>query len=550
MKKGSKSLFALVSSILLLGTALAGCGGNSAAPTSQSNSNNQPTAEAQASTGPKVFKANLHSEPPTADPGIAEDATSGTIVRATFDGLTRLDKDAKPIKSVAEDVKVSEDLKTYTFTLRDSKWSNGEPVTAQDFEFSWKRAIDAKTASNYAYQLFYIKNGEKANKGEVGLDQVGVKALDEKTLQVELENPTPFFLELTAFYTYFPVSKKVVETNPKWAAEASTHVGNGPFKMESWEHKSKIVLVKNENYWDKDVVKLDRMEFSMIEDENTELSMFDNGELDWAGAPMSSLPLDAVPALKESGKFKNYVTVSTYMLKMNTEKKPFNNVKIRKAFAYAINRQEITDAVLQQGQLPATALVPPTMALQPDGYFKDNDAETAKKLLAEGMQEEGITQLPPISYSYNNKGENAKIAEAIQDQWRKTLGVEVKLEAKEWKVYIEDLHQGNYQIGRMSWLGDFNDPINFLEMFKDKMGGNNDTRWENAKYKDLLNQSAKITDPEQRKEVLKEAEAILMDEMPMTPIYFRTESYVKSDKVKEVLLDPLGNVDFKWATVE
>ncbi len=549
MKKFTKITITLLSAALVLGAALVGCSSNTASPTAQQN-NGQSTSAQAPSSAPKVFRANLHSEPPTADPGIAEDATSGAVVRATFDGLTRLDKDAKPMNSVAQDVKISDDRKTYTFTLRDSKWSNGEPVTAKDFEFAWKRALDPKTASNYAYQLYYIKNGEKANKGEVPLDQVGVKALDDKTLQVELENPTPFFLELTAFYTYYPVNRKVVEANPKWATEAKTHVGNGPFKIESWEHKNKMVLVKNENYWDKDAVKLDRIEFAMIEDENTELSMWENGELDWAGAPMSSLPLDAVPALKESGKFKNYVTISTYMFKMNTEKPPFNNVKIRKAFAYAINRKEITDAVLQQGQIPATGYVPPTMGLNPDGYFKDNDVDTAKKLLAEGMKELGITKLPPITFSYNNKGENAKIAEAVQDQWRKSLGVDVKLEAKEWKVYIEDLHQGNFQIGRMSWLGDFNDPINFLEVFKEKMGGNNDTRWENAKYKELLNQSAKETDPAKRKEILKQAEAILMDEMPMTPIYFRTESYVKNDKVKDVILDPLGNVDFKWATIE
>lgn len=548
MNKNSKGRIALLSSALVLSVALAGCGGNSAAPTTQNNT--QPTADQAAQAGPKVFRANLHSEPPTADPGIAEDATSGMLVRATFDGLTRLDKDAKPIKSVASDVKVSDDQKTYTFTIRESKWSNGDPVTAQDFEYAWKRALDPKTASNYAYQLYYIKNGEKANKGEVGLDQVGVKALDDKTLQVELENPTPFFLELTAFYTYYPVDKKIVEANPKWAAEASTHVGNGPFKMETWDHKNKIVLTKNENYWDKDTVKLDRLELAMIEDENTELSMFENGELDWAGAPLSSLPLDAVQSLKDSGKFKSYMTVSTFFFKMNTEKKPFDNEKIRKAFSYAINRKEITDAVLQQGQIPATSFVPPTMALNADGYFKDNDVETAKKLLAEGMKEEGISKLPPITFSYNNKGENAKIAEAVQDQWRKALGVEVKLEAKEWKVYIEDLHQGNYQIGRMSWLGDFNDPVNFLEIFKDKNGGNNDTRWEDAKYKDLLNQSAKETDQTKRKELMRQAEQILMDQMPMTPIYFRTESYVQNDKVKDVALDPLGNIDFKWASIE
>ncbi|MGD8192653.1 peptide ABC transporter substrate-binding protein [Brevibacillus ginsengisoli] len=548
MKKYSKGIFALLSSTLVLGAALAGCSGNTAAPTTQKNT--EPTANQGATSSQKVFRANLHSEPPTADPGIAEDSTSGVLVRAAFDGLTRLDKDAKPVKSVAQDFKVSADQKTYTFTLRDSKWSNGDPVTAHDFEYAWKRALDPKTASNYAYQLFYIKNGEKANKGEVGLDQVGVKALDDKTLQVELENPTPFFLELTSFYTYAPVDKKIVATNPKWATEAKTIVGNGPFKFDTWDHKNKIILTKNENYWDKDAVKLDRIELSMIEDENTELSMFDNGELDWAGAPMSSLPLDAVQSLKDSGKFKSYVSVSTYMFKMNSEKKPFDNPKIRKAFAYAINRKEITDGVLQQGQIPATGFVPPSMSLNPNGYFKDNDVETAKKLLAEGMKEAGITKLPPITFSYNNKGENGKIAEAVQDQWRKALGVDVKLEAKEWKVFIEDLHQGNFQIARMTWVGDFNDPVNFLEVFKDKKGGNNDTLWEDPKYKDLLNQSAKETDPAKRKELMKQAESILMDQMPMTPIYYRTEAYVQNDKVKDVALDPLGNIDFKWATIE
>ncbi len=497
-----------------------------------------------------MLKLNLHSEPPTADPGLAEDSTSGAITRATFDGLTRTTEDGKPHESIAEKIEVSQDLLTYTFKIRDAKWSNGDPVTAHDFEFAWKRVLDPKTAANYAYQLYYIKNAEKANKGEAKLDDVGVKALDDKTLQVTLENPTPYFLELTAFYTYYPVNKKVVEANPKWAAEASTHVGNGPFKMESWEHKSKLVLVKNENYWDKDAVKLDRIEFSMVEDENTELSMYENGEIDWAGAPLSSLPTDAIPALKDSGKMTTQPIAGTYWYKFNTEKAPFNNVKIRKAFTYAINRQAIIDNVTQTNQQPAMGAVPPSMALKADGYFKDNDVETAKKLLEEGMKELGITKLPPITLSYNTSEGHKKIAEAIQDQWKKNLGVEVKLENKEWKVYLEDLHQGKFQIGRMGWLGDFNDPINFLELYKDKKGGNNDTNWENPKYKELLNKSALEQDPAKRKEILAQAEAILMEEMPIAPIYFYTQSYVKKDNIKGVILDGLGFVDYKWASIE
>ncbi|CAM3427223.1 peptide ABC transporter substrate-binding protein [Brevibacillus invocatus] len=538
-----KNVFVAMSSILVLGAALAGCGGgNQAAPENNSGSN----AEAPA-TGPKVLKLNLRSEPPTADPGIAEDSTSGTIIRATFEGLTRTGEDGKVHEAAAESYEVSEDGTKYTFKLRDAKWSNGDPVTAGDFEFAWKRALDPKTASNYAYQLYYIKNGEAFNKGEATMDDVGVKALDDKTLEVTLQNPTPFFTELTAFYTYYPVNKKVVEANEKWAADAATHVGNGPFKLTTWEHKNKLVVEKNENYWDNSAVKVDKIEFSMVEDENTELSMFDNGELDWAGAPTSALPTDAIPALKDSGKMKTQPTAGTYWYKFNTEKAPFNNVKIRKAFAYAIDRQGLIDNVLQAGQLPATGAVPPSMALNKDGYFKDNDVETAKKLLEEGMKEEGITSMPTVTLSYNTSEGHKKIAEAIQDQWKKNLGVDVKLENKEWKVYIEDLHQGNYQIGRMGWLGDFNDPINFLELYKDKKGGNNDTNWENPKYKELLNQSALEQDPAKRSAILAEAEQILMDEMPIMPIYFYTQSWVQNEKVTGVIVDGLGNVDYKYA---
>ncbi|WNC15323.1 peptide ABC transporter substrate-binding protein [Brevibacillus brevis] len=544
-----KNVFVAMSSILVLGAALAGCGGNAAKPADTGASQGSAPAAEKPASGPKVLRVNLHSEPPTADPGIAEDSTSGTIVRATFEGLTRTGEDGKVHEAAAESYTVSEDGKTYTFKLRDAKWSNGDPVTAKDFEYAWKRALDPKTASNYAYQLYYIKNGEAFNKGKAKVEDVGVKALDDKTLEVTLENPTPFFTELTAFYTYYPVNQKVVEGNDKWAADGKTHVGNGPFKLESWEHKNKLVLVKNDNYWDKDKVKLDKIEFSMVEDENTELSMFDNGELDWAGSPTSSLPTDAIPALKDSGKMKTQPIAGTYWYKFNTEKAPFNNVKIRKAFTYAIDRQSLIDNVLQTGQIPATGAVPPSMALNKDGYFKDNDIETAKKLLEEGMKEEGLTKLPTITLSYNTSEAHKKIAEAIQDQWKKNLGVDVKLENKEWKVYIEDLHQGKFQIGRMGWLGDFNDPINFLELYKDKKGGNNDTNWENPKYKELLNQSALEKDPEKRKAILAQAEQILMDDMPIMPIYFYTDSWVQNDKVSGVVIDGLGAVDYKNADI-
>lgn len=550
----TKNVFALLSSIVIAGSALAGCAGtNTTAPstTPTDSGTTQPAAPAETKTGPKVMRLSITSEPSTADPAIAEDSQSNMMVTSLFAGLTRIGENDKPVEEVADKIDVSPDSLTYTFHLRDSVWSNGDPVTAHDFEFAWKRALDPKTASNYAYQLYYLKGGEAFNTGKGKAEDVGVKALDDKTLEVKLANPTPFFLELTAFMTYMPVNKKVVEANPKWAMEAATHVGNGPFKLTQWEHKSKVVFEKNDTYFDKDAVKTDKIDVSMIEDENTSLSMFENGELDWVGAPYNSIPLDAMPALKEAGKVQLKPIATSYWYKFNTEKAPFNNAKIRKAFAYAINRQAIVDNVTQANQQPAMGMLPPSMAVKPDGYFKDNDLETAKKLLEEGMKEAGLKQLPEITISHNTGEGHKKIAEAIQDQWKKGLGVDVKIENQEFKVYLDSLHQGNYQIGRIGWIADFNDPINYMEVFRDKDGGNNDTRWENPRYKELVTLAAKEMDMEKRKQYFAEAEQIIMDEMPFIPIYYYTRAWVPGDNVAHgIYQDPLGNADLKWVEMK
>ncbi|WP_281869287.1 peptide ABC transporter substrate-binding protein [Brevibacillus parabrevis] len=546
MNKTFKLLFGVS---LVAGSILAGCSGNqAAAPPSAPAEQKAGEAKQTASAGkPQVFRANLTSEPSTADPGLAKDATSGAVVRATFDGLTRLDKDAKPMNSVASDVKISDDKRVYTFTIRDSKWSNGDPVTAHDFEYAWKRVLNPKLGAEYAYQLYYIKNAEKVHTGKAQATELGVKALDDKTLEVTLENPTPFFLELTAFYTYYPVDKKVAEANPNWANEAATHVSNGPFKMTGWEHKSKIVLEKNENYWDKDAVKLDRIEFAMIEDDNTALSMFDNNELDWAGQPLGGLPTDAIPSLKEAGKLVVHPKATMYWYKINTTKGPLKNAKIRKALAYAVDRQSIVDNITQVGQVPTMGMLPQSMIIKPEGYFRDNDIETAKKMLAEGMQELGVTTLPTITMSYNPTDRHKKIAEAMQDQWKRNLGIDVKLAIKEFKVHLQDLHELNYEIGRLGWNADFNDPINYLEMFRDAKTGNNDTGWEDERYKELLKQSALESDPEKRKQLFAEAEQIFMDAMPVIPLFTDVDVWVQSDKVRGVQVDGLGFIDLKWA---
>lgn len=503
----------------------------------------------------QVFKANISSEPFSLNPSLANDSTSGNVLHQTFEGLTRIGEDGEPKEAMASEIETSDDLKTYTFTIReDAKWSNGDPVTAKDFEYAWKWALDPNNNANYAYQLFYVKNAEKANAGEVDLDSVGVTAVDEKTLKVELVNPTPYFLELTAFYTYFPVNSKIAQDVDKWYSDAGeNYTSNGPFKMVEWEHNNKIVLEKNENYWDKDAVKLERIEFAMINDFNTELKSFQNGEFDWAGSPFGSIPTEAIPKLKKDGELNIEPIAGTYWYKFNTEKKPFNNEKIRKAFAYSIDRKALVENITKAGEVPAMAAVPPTMfSDNEEGYFKDANFDKAKELLEEGLKEEGygsVEDLPAITLSYNTNESHAKIAQAIQDMWKKNLGVNVELDNAEWAVYLDKIHQGDYQIGRLGWLGDFNDPINFLELYKEK-GGNNDTRWHNDEYASLLEESQTETDSDKRTALLKEAEGILMDEMPISPIYFYTNKWVQDDSLKGVVMSGLGDIQLKWAYFE
>jgi oligopeptide transport system substrate-binding protein len=502
---------------------------------------------AQTESEPQVLRLNL-SEPATLDPALAEDVVSGAVIRAMFDGLVRLDKDGIPQRSLAERIEVSEDKLTYTFTLRDSCWTNGDPVTADDFAYAWIRALDPHTASGSAYQYYILKNGAAFHAGKVNAEEVGVKALDKKVLQVTLEYPAPYFLATCSFF--YPVHRKTVEGNKEWARHSGTLVSNGPFRLEDWKHKNKLVLARNETYWDKQAVKLDRIEFSMIEDANTELAMFENGELDWAGQPLSGLPVDAVQPLKEAGKLFTKPKATTYYIRFNCERPPFTNANIRRAFAYSINRREIAEHIGQAGQTPLTGFVPISASLKPEGFFLDHDVEKARQFLAEGMKELGITRLPPVTYLFNTSDRNKKIAETLLAQWKNVLNADVRLINKETKVYLDDQIQGKFEITRSSWTGDCNDPVNFLEKFIEPYSASNITRWHNPKYTALIRQSYAERDENKRRRLLLEAETLLMEEMPLTGIFSDVNAWVQSGHVKGIQVDPLGYIDFKWGYKE
>ncbi|MCM3707122.1 MULTISPECIES: peptide ABC transporter substrate-binding protein [Cytobacillus] len=547
----NKRLSIFFSMLLVLSMFLAACSGGG----DNADGDKKGGDDGGKSDVPQELRVNINTEPPSLNPGLAEDATSGTVLRQILEGLTRIGQDGEPENAMAEDVDMSDDQKTYTFKIRDAKWSNGDPVTANDFVYAWKWALDPANNSTYAYQLYYIEGAEAANNGEGSLDDVGVKALDDKTLEVKLVNPTPYFLELTAFYTYLPVNSKVAEANPEWATDAGeNYTTNGPFHLTEWSHSDKIVLEKSETYWDAESVKLDSIEMIMINDPNTELSMFDNGELDWAGAPTGALPTDAMQALKDEGRLTTQPIAGIYNYKFNTTVEPFNNVNIRKAFAHAINRQEIIDNILQGEQLPAMAIVPPTMFEENEkGYFPDNDVEKAKEFLQKGLDELGYkdaSELPAVTLSYNTSEAHQKIAQAVQDMWKQNLGVEVNLDNAEWNVYLDKINTMDYQVGRLGWLGDFNDAMNFLEMYRDADGGNNSTGWESKEFQDLLAKSSTETDADARQQLLKDAEAIFMEDMPVAPIYFYTNNWVQAEGLKDVVVSGLGDVQYKWAHFE
>ena len=499
-----------------------------------------------------VVKATFGTEPETLDPGKATGVPEATYLGEMFEGLTSLDKDGQPVPAAAEKWDVSEDGLTYTFHLRDSKWSNGDPVTAQDFEFAWKRVLSPELASEYAYMLYPVKGGEEYNKKGGSADAVGVKALDDKTLEVKLARPTAYFLQLCAHQSAFPVNKKVVEGDKDWSTKTEELIGNGPFKIESWEHNSKLTVVKNDNYWDKDNVKVTKIEMPLIDNMSTAVSMFDNGDLDLVLAP----PAADVDRLKGEGKLQLDKNIGTYYYEFNTKMAPFDNPKVRKAFALAVDRQAIIDNVMHGQGKPAYGWVPygftnpatgKDFAEESGQLFKEDVAE-AKKLLAEAGYPDG-QGLPPITLLYNTNENHKAVAEAVQEMWKKNLGVDVELVNQEWKVYLQTRKTGQAQIARAGWVGDYLDPMTFADYLLSN-GTNNYGKYANSQYDVLVKQAQQSNDQGVRMQAMHDAEKIAIGDMAILPVYFYNTAVALNPKLKGVI-DPGNSVfNFKYAHFE
>lgn len=536
--KKKRSLAVALAMVLAVSVILTGC------------SSNQPAAPA------KVMKTsyNAGAEPKTLDPAISTGVPESHIQTALFEGLTRIGEGEKVMPGIAESWTPSADGTVITFKLRDAKWSNGDAITAEDFKYSWLRALDPVTASEYSYQLYYIKGAEDYNSKKGTADAVGIKVVDPKTLEVTLAAPTPYFIALTAFHTLYPVNKKTVEANKEWSLKAETFISDGPFKMQEWKHNDQVIVVKNENYWDAKNVKISELTFKLLEDNKAALTAFESGQIDGT----ENIPTEDINRLQTSKVLKIAPYIGTYYYRFNVTKKPFDNVKVRKALTMAIDRQMLIDKVVKGGQKPALAFTPPGMVDVEAGkdfrtvggdYFKE-DIAAAKALLAEAGYPDGKNWPADVTILYNTSSNHKLIAEAIQNMWKTNLGIDIKLRNEEWAVYLESQKKINYNVSRSGWIGDYADAMTFMDMFVTK-GGNNQTGWSNAEYDKQIKEVAnKSGDQKVRIPAMHAAEKVLMDEMPIMPIYYYTLPWVIKDNVKGVFRSSLGPIDYKLATVE
>ena len=468
------------------------------------------------------------TEPQSLDPQIATGVPEHHVISAVMEGLVLKDrKTLEPRPGVAKTWDVSNDGRVYTFYLRENaKWSNGDAHTAHDYVWSWWRALQTTLGNQYAYMLFPIKNAKRYYDGETSdFSDVGVKAIDNRTLQVTLTNPTPYFLQLLDHYSLFPVHQATIEKfgraderGTRWSYEGNL-VGNGPYKLEEWKINRHITVTKNPYYWDEANVSINSIVFKPVDNAVTEERMFRAGALHVT----SSIPADKIAIYQEKSAPELKITpyLGTYFYRLNINTPQLQDKRVRRALGMAIDRKQLVDNITKGGQIPAYTMTPPgTM-----GYFPEStlnfDPEAAKRLLAEAGYPNG-EGFPSVEILYNTNEGHRKIAVALQEMWKNYLNIDIKLLNQEWKVYLATESAGDYQISRGGWIGDYVDPNNFLDMFLCN-GGNNRTGWCNEEYDRLILEVAPSqSSHEQRLKIFQQAETILLEDMPIIPVYTYT----------------------------
>ena len=556
---------------------LAGCGGGTETQETPAGTDTPAAESPVAEAAAQALSVCFASEPETMDPSLNRTVDGNVMISHLFEGLYKwVDIDSSgdgrqgatavlaPGMAASEpEITPNEDgTYTYTFTIReDAKWSDGQPVTANDFVYSWRRLVDPNTASPYNTIIAMVVNANEIIAGELPKEELGVSAPDDHTFVVELTYNCPYFLDICAFPNTMPLREDVVEGNATWTQDPSTYVTNGPFKMESWTHDAEIVMVPNENYYDVSSISIESLTFALMDDANAQLTAFNSGDLDF----MQNPPPDEVATLLADGTLIAGDYLGTYYACFNNQKAPFDNVLVRKAFNLAIDRNYIVEMVTQAGEIPAGAWVPESVVDAegtdgPDfrevgGDFwstaeEDYEAncEQARELLAQAGYPNG-EGFPETTYLYNTDDKHQAVAEALQQMWSNVLGVNVTLNNQDWNVFLETRSAGDYSICRNGWIADYNDPVSFLDMFMTD-NGNNDAHYANPEYDALMTTVLSDSDAQNRMDLMHQAEDLLIgQDHAIAPLYYYTQPYLLADDVHGVYYTPLGNFLFTYATV-
>ena len=516
------------------------------------------------------FNLNLciASEPQTIDPALNSAVDGAIMCNHMFEGLVKWVNDGEgnavtaPGQAESWEKTENEDgTVTYTVKLRDGiKWSDGQAVTAGDFVYAWQRLANPETAADYCYMIDMVKGYDAIADGSADPSTLGITAVDDQTLQIDLTYDCPYFEEIMAFPATFPVRQDMVESSDNWTFDPSTYIGNGPYKMTEWSHNAYISMEKNENYYDYENLGPDTIKFTLLDDNNAMLKGYNNGELDF----IENLPVDEIPTYLASGELEIGDYLGTYYVCFNTEDEVFSDPNIRKAFSLVIDRNYIVENVSQAGEVPADGYVPNGVndaagAGSDDfrtvggSYYSISDedyeanCEEARQLLADAGYPNG-EGFPTVEYLYNTADNHKKIGEALQNMWQTELGVTVNLNNQDWNVFLQNRKDGNYQIARNGWIADYNDPCSFLDMWYTD-GGNNDAQYSNPDYDAAIDAAKATSDPEERMKAFHEAEDLLIgQDSVLAPIYFYTQPYMLNPDIDGMYYTPLGYFFFGYTS--
>ena len=569
MKK--KVLALILTAAMVVG--LAACGGstsNDAASTTDGtttegttteasdNQTGDETTEATASTGEKILSVQVGPDPETIDHALNSAVDGGNMLLHSFECLLAVDENGQLVPGQAESWETSEDGLTWTFHLRDGlKWSDGSDLTANDFVYSWKRVCDPMVAAPYAETVLSMVEGyDKAIEGD--LDALQVVAQDDNTLVVTLSTPCSYFGSLAAFATLSPVQEATVTANgDAWATSAATYISNGPFYVSEWVPGSYIMMTKNPYYWNADAIKLDGIKWNLIEDSNAAYSAYQTGEV----LMIKSVPTEEIPSLKDSADFHVDPIIGTYYLSLNLERDAFKDARVRKALSLAIDRDYVANTLMQGTYSPADNFMGPGWIDMDGKQFKDNanggqsyidvnnyeaDLEEAKQLLADAGYPDG-EGFPSISYTTNDAGYHKVVAEYLQQAWAQ-LGIDLQVDIVEWASFTPMRRNGDFDVARNGWVGDYSDPSNMLELFY-STNGNNDGKFNNADFDAAIELSRTTLDSAERSKALHTAEDVLMEETGCIPVAYYNDFWLQSDKITGSWHSPYGYWYFMYADI-